>query len=126
PDCAHSLMMMFRTFSLRYRSTDYFAGLLRELRRRRIFTRYWREVYLQERDHIMTNGADLCLHSPEWGHLALFAPTATAVTAAGELHIMFFVPASAQTEDALRQVMKHYLPGDAFKLDTGWPGKVLK
>ncbi|MCX6000154.1 MAG: helix-turn-helix domain-containing protein [Chloroflexi bacterium] len=120
---ARPLLMMFRIFSLRYRSTAYFQALLAELMGHRFFQRYWHEIDTEEEDQCVMNSADLHLHSREWGNLAFFALTSTAVTPAGELHLIIFAPASRKTSATLGEIAVGCRVGGIRRLDTLWPRK---
>jgi len=122
-DHAYQSMMLFRTFSLRYRSTEYFQILLAELRKHRLFRRYWHDVYLDERD-LFADSRHMRLNSPKWGLTAYFSTYLTALTTAGELHLCVYVPASQNTVDVFSQIVQKV--GAQTVLKTGsWPKKGL-
>lgn len=120
---AYTTMMAFRTFTLRYRSTDYFQSLLQEMNKYRLFRRYWREVYFEERDHFV-NGADMRLTSPKWGPLTCFFSAFTALTTALELHLWVAVPMSPETARVFSDIAGCAGEVYAFEVDP-WPQKRL-
>ena len=120
---AYTVMMTFRTSTLRYRSTEYFQSLLREMNRYRLFKRYWREVYFEEKDHFI-NGADMHLSSPKWGPVSCFFAAFTALTVALDLHLWVAVPMFPETTDAFSRIAAHADKMYAFDTDS-WPRKNL-
>ena len=122
-DHAYQTMMVFRTWSLRYRTTAYFQALLQQLKRSRLFRRYWRDVYLREGDHFVDN-RHMFMNSPKWGPLAYFSTYFMALTTVGELRLCVYVPAGPETADVFSQIMKQ--PGGTDILRVGaWPSKKL-
>jgi hypothetical protein len=113
--------MDFRTFTLRYRPTSYFEGLLRDLKKYRLFKRYWSEVYLEQKDHVMTDSLNLRLHLPRGGCLELFTAASTAVSAAGELRLIVWIPGSQDSAKVLWQLIRRRDAGNIFRLDSSWP-----
>jgi hypothetical protein len=120
-DFAYTAVNIFRTLSLAYRSTDYFHSLLAELRKSRLFKRYWSEIYFMERGRKFAK-ADIRVSSPKWGSLALNATTKTAFTPAGELHLAVCVPADQHTSNVCGQVSCQTDEPTVFCL-TPWPDK---
>ena len=115
--------MMFRTVSLRYRSTVYFRTLLRDLERLLQFRRYWQEAYFDERDHFVEN-KQMSMDSPQWGSVAYFPSYLTALTTAGDLHLCLYVPASRDTVTVFSQIFDQPGAADTLRLSP-WPGKPL-
>ena len=122
-DNAYQTMMMFRSVSLRYRSTEYFQALLKDLKKLRQFKRYWREVYLNEQDHFVEN-KQMYMNSPEWGAVAYFPTYLTALTTAGELHLCIYVPASRGTAEVFSQIFAQEDASDLLRLSP-WPERAL-
>jgi transcriptional regulator with XRE-family HTH domain len=122
---AYALIMDFRTFTLRYRPTPYFEGLLRDLKKCRLFKRYWSEVYLEQKDHVITDSLNLRLHLPRGGCLESFTASSTAVSAAGELRLIVWIPGSRDSAKVLWQLMRRHTAGNVFRLDSSWPVKNL-
>lgn len=120
-DFAYTAVNIFRTFSLAYRSTDYFHNLLDELKESRLFKRYWSEIYFREKERQFGN-ADIRANSPKWGPLLLNITTKTAYTTAGELHLAVFVPADQKTANVCGQVLHQIDVPTIFYL-TPWPNK---
>jgi len=117
----YSAIKIFRTRSLRYRSTKYFQELLHELNKLRLFKQYWREVYYYEKDlHFDT--ADIMLNSPKWGAIASFPTVRTAITSAGELYLGVVVPMDRRTAEAFAKIACKIGTPAAFHL-TSWPDK---
>jgi hypothetical protein len=114
---AYTVMMTFRTSTLRYRSTEYFQSLLREMNKYRMFKRYWREVYFEEKDHFIS-GADMYLSSPKWGSVSCFFAAFTALTTALDLHLWVAVPMSPETADAFSCIAAHADKMYAFNVDS--------
>ncbi len=121
PSYAASGMMLFRTRSLRYRATPYFKELLPELKKSRLFKRYWREVYYQEKDHHF-NAVDIRMNSPRWGAITCFPTTRTAITSAGELYLGVVVPADFDTANAFSRITQETGAPVAYCLES-WPDK---
>ena len=105
-DYLYTNVINLRTLSLRYRSTEYFEALLQELKKSRMFRRYWREVYFEEKDHYIDNEY-FRVNSPQWGRLVWFTSSLTALTTAGELQLMVYVPASKETSKAFSQIERN-------------------
>lgn len=118
-DFAFLTMDVFRTFSLEYRSTRYFQDLFGELRRSRLFRRYWSDIYFREGDRQLSN-ADIRVSSPRWGQLSAFIAIRTAYTIAGDLHLAVFVPADGNTADACEKLLVRLPSPPVFSL-TPWP-----
>jgi hypothetical protein len=119
---AYMQMMVFRTWSLPYRSTDYFQNLLQELRKYKMFRRYWREVHYAGEDPFIKTG-DVHLNSPKWGQLAFFASQHTALTSAGELHLTVFAPLSDRTAKVFSQISEGVDGPNVLSLEPSWPQK---
>ena len=122
-DYAYHHMMLFRTFSLRYRSTEYFQELLRHLKKYREFRRYWRGVYFEEKDHFVDN-EHIHMNSPKWGPLVWVSTSLTALTTAGELHFCVYVPANRETANAFAHLVDEAGVASVFRVGS-WPQKVL-
>lgn len=120
-DFAYTAVSVFRTFSLAYRSTEYFHSLLSELRKSRLFKRYWSEIYFMEKEYKFTE-ADIRAMSPQWGPLALNFATKTAFTPDGELHLAVCVPADQKTSSVCAQILEQTDEPSVFCL-TPWPDK---
>jgi len=123
PDIAYHSVNVFRSFSLAYRSTKYFQGLLNELRKHHLFRRYWSEIYFRENDRQFNRliNANLHVTSQKWGPLSLFFTTRTEFTTAGDLHLGVFVPADQKTSSACEKVYQIGSP-TVFNL-TPWPNE---
>ncbi len=119
PDFAFLAMSMFRTFSLEYRSTPYFQSLFSELRKSRLFRRYWSDIYLREDDHQLGN-ADIVASTPKWGSLSLFVAIRMAFTVAGSLHLAVFVPSNHNTYDACEKILRQS-PSPTVIALAPWP-----
>lgn len=124
PDFAFLLMNMFRTFSLECRSTRYFQALFSELRRSRLFRRYWSDIHLSEGDRQFSN-ADIRASSPKWGALSAFIAIRTAFTVAGDLHLAVFVPADQNTADACERILAQSPSPPVFTLSP-WPDTSMR
>lgn len=111
---ASTAMMAIRTLTLRYRSTDYFRSLLREMNKHRIFRRYWRDVYYEQKDHFV-NGIDMHLNTPKWGPVDCFFAAFTALTSAAELHLWVAAPMSQRTAAVFSRMAE----------DTGGPSMIV-
>jgi hypothetical protein len=120
---AHQHMMLFRTFTLRYRATEYFQALLQEMKQYRLFKRYWREVYLQEKGHFVEHQR-VRLHSPTRGPLDCFCSSTAALTTAGDLHFYIFVPANYETSTVFSQTIQRVGTENVVRVGS-WPDKVL-
>lgn len=120
-DFAYVAVNTFRTFSLAYRSTDYFHSLLAELRKSRLFKRYWSEIYLLEKERRFAK-ADIRATSSKWGPVSLIVTTKTAFTPAGELHLAVFVPVDQQTSNVCGK-LAHHVDGPTVFCLTPWPDK---
>jgi hypothetical protein len=121
PDFAYTAVSMFRTFSLAYRSTDYFQDLLSELRKSRLFKRYWSDIYLREKDR-QFNTAKIRANSPRWGALSMIITTRTALTTAGEVHLAVFVPTDINTANITAEISNQGSTSTIFNL-TPWPNE---
>ena len=121
PDFAYTLVNIFRTFSLAYRSTKHFQDLLNELRKSRLFRRYWSEIYFRENDRQLNN-TDIRVSSEKWGDLSMFITTRTALTIAGDLHLAVFVPADQKTSNACEKILSQIGSPTVFNL-TPWPNE---
>jgi transcriptional regulator with XRE-family HTH domain len=115
---AYQVMMIFRTSTLRYRSSKYFEKLLNELKEHKEFKKYWVSVYFDQRDHEVDN-EHIRLDSPVWGHLVYFSTSITAVTVDGELHFCVYVPASPGTAEAFAKIVRQAGHGLHYLAD--WP-----
>ena len=122
-DYAYHNVMLFRTFSLRYRSNFYFQALLQELKKYRAFKRYWRGMYLEEKGH-SPSGGYIHLNSPRWGNVGLFLASLTALTTAGELHFCVYVPTTYDTTCLLSQLLGQGDAASIFRVGS-WPEKTL-
>ena len=120
-DFAYHAVSIFRTYSLAYRSTKKFQDLLDELRKSRLFKRYWDEIYFTEKERKFSS-AYIRTASPRWGNLSMFITSRTALTTAGELHLAVFAPADAKTSNACDQVLHLIGSPTVFNL-TPWPNK---
>jgi hypothetical protein len=118
-------MMLFRTLSLRYRATEYFQQLLRELKQHRRFRQYWQGVHFQERDHFVDSRLMHYL-SRQGSRLAYFYSYLTALTTAGELYLCTYVAASPETAEAFSLTAKQVGSPRVFHVDPHWPEKKLK
>ncbi len=121
PTYAANSMMLFRTRSLRYRATEYFKELMIELKKSRLFKRYWREVYYQEKDHNF-NAVDIRMNSPRWGAISCFTTTRIAITTAGELYLGVVVPADFDTASAFARITQETGAPVAYCMEA-WPNK---
>ncbi len=121
PSYAANSMMLFRTRSLRYRDTPYFKELLVDLKKSRLFKRYWREVYYQEKDHNF-NAVDIRMNSPRWGSISCFTTTRTAIATAGELYLGVVVPADYETSNTFARIIHETGVPVVYCLES-WPNK---
>ncbi len=113
-------VMIFRTLTLRYRTTKYFKELFRELNRYKDFEHYWSKAQFWEKDHFVDN-EEICLKSPERGHLVFFSTSVTALTTLGDLYFCVYVPATPHTVHTFSQMVKR-CSTDMIPL-ASWPKK---
>lgn len=113
-------IMHFRTYSLRYRSTPYFSKLLSASRKYPSFNRCWRDVYWNEKDHII-DGGDFQFSSPIWGNLEYIVPIYTVLTVHGYLFLSVYTPTNLETLKAFNSIVEQ-VGTDAYRLAT-WPEK---
>lgn len=118
-DFAYIVVDMFRTFSLAYRSTEYFRDLLIELRKYRLFRKYWSEIYFRENDR-QFNSSDIRVTSSKWGAISLFITIRTAFTIAGDLHLAVFVPSDERASKACDKILSQIAEPMVFTLNQ-WP-----
>lgn len=123
PNVLYETMRAFRAVSLRYRSTEYFQGLLEELKRSLLFRRYWRDVYFHEKDHFV-DSRRIQFDSPRWGLLTWFYWELPALTSAGELLLCVCVPASHDTVQAFELIVQQDGATKPVRLAC-WPDKVV-
>ena len=119
PDFAYTVVNIFRTFSLAYRSTEYFQDLLNELRKSRLFRRYWSEIYFRENDR-QFNSSDIRVTSSKWGAMSMFITIRTAFTISGDLHLAVFVPADQRASKACEKILSQIAAPIVFTLNQ-WP-----
>jgi transcriptional regulator with XRE-family HTH domain len=119
-DYAYQNMMIFRTSSLQYRATPYFAELFQALWVYPQFRIYWRNVFDQERDYFI-NTEHIHLDSPRWGDLIFFSTFFTAITTAGNLYLYVYVPVTRPTSQVFAQLMEQ--SGTDLKQVGHWPEK---
>ena len=124
PDFAFLVINMFRTFSLEGRSTPYFQGLFSELRKSRLFRRYWGDIYYREEDPQLST-ADIRASSQKWGQMSAFIAIRTAYTVAGDLHLAVFVPADHSTADACDKIMGRSSARTVYSL-APWPDSLAR
>lgn len=105
-NCAYAAINAFRTFSLAYRSTQYFHDLLHELRKSRLFKRYWSEIYFREKAYGLNN-INIDINSSSVGHLSVFISFQTLFTKNGELHVFVLNPRNKETANAFTQALEH-------------------
>jgi hypothetical protein len=120
-DLAFQTVMLFRTVTLRYRATDHFQNLLRELNKYRLFKRYWREVYYEEKDQFVDDRR-IRVRSPKWGLLLSYCTTVTALTSAGELHLCTYAPTDYRTAQAFSEIAQQNTGPKAYRAES-WPDK---
>jgi transcriptional regulator with XRE-family HTH domain len=118
-DFAFSAVSVFRTFSLSYRSTEYFHALLSDLRKSYLFRRYWSDIYFSEMAHQPSNVC-LRMHSSRWGASSMFFTDRTAFTTAGELHLTVFIPTDSKTASIFDRVAQQIDKPTIYHL-TPWP-----
>jgi hypothetical protein len=116
---AFETVMLFRTVSLRYRATEHFQNLLRELKRFRLFQRCWREVYFEEKDQFVDT-RHIRFKSSQWGPLVTYVTYLTALTTAGELHLCVHVPTTRETANAFSQILEQSGQPRTYRLAC-WP-----
>jgi len=121
-NCAYAAINAFRAFSLAYRSTQYFQDLLHELRKFRLFKRYWSELYLTEKTYGVQN-INIDVDSSKMGRLAVFISFQTIFTKNGELHVFVLNPRNRDTADAFARAMEH--SQTVIQL-ASWPNTNLK
>lgn len=121
PNYAYQNMMVFRTLSFKYRSSNYFQGLLEELLQFPYFRRYWQEVYCQERDHILDN-EHIHFNHRLWGPMNFFSTSLTALSSAGELYFWTYVPATQRTTEIFVRIMEQN--GSGLFPTSHWPNKM--
>jgi len=105
-NCAYAAINAFRAFSLAYRSTQYFQDLLHELRKFRLFKRYWSEIYFREKTYGVKN-INIDVNSSNMGHLSVFISFQTIFTKKGELHVFVLNPRNRDTADAFTRALEH-------------------
>ena len=116
-------MILFRTASLRYRSTEYFQSLLKELKKSLRFRHHWRDVYFEEKDHFVET-RQMYFDSPKWGPVSYFPAYLTAVTSAGELHLCVYAPTTSETAEVFMEIHRRCGDSDPVVLDY-WLGSDL-
>ena len=116
-NCACAAINAFRTFSLAYRSTQYFQDLLQELRKSRLFKQYWSEIYFREKA-CRFNNINIDINASKAGHLSLFVTFQTMFTTDSELHLFVLTPRDRDTANAFAQALEHSTT--VFHL-TSWP-----
>lgn len=110
-DYAYQNMMIFRNYTLRYRSTEYFQNLLTELKKLPQFKRYWREwrdpywreEYFEQKDHFIDN-EHIHQNSEKLGAIVYFSTAITALTTFCDLHFCVYVPATAHTASMFLEI----------------------
>ena len=127
-DYAYQNMMIFRNYTLRYRSTDYFQELLEELKKLPHFKKYWREwrdpywreEYFGQKDHFIDNEY-IYQNSRKMGALVYFSTAITALTTFCDLHFCVYVPATSHTANMFLEISQDN--GADIMQVSPWPKK---
>ena len=89
-------LQFFRFTSLRYRTTEHFATILKALRGIRDFRKCWNEIHFED--------GDTCGHfesyehkHPSYGRVKYLSIATPTITNAGELYLIMFIPANGAT-----------------------------
>ncbi len=116
-------MMNFRTCTLRYRATDYFAYLFTELRRWPLFRKYWEYgITTEARDHCTDNEYIQLNLPPEQGGKLTFISTAfSATTREGDLLFNIYIPLGSATVAHFDAMVAEV--GTTVHLTHAWPHK---
>lgn len=115
-------MMNFRTMTLRYRATNYFSYLSRELNKWPLFQKYWQRTKLQMHDYF-TDYEEIHLYTPHpYGqHLVFFSSNFRALTAHGELYLCTYIPQNLETHRAFEWMAEQC--GTKVHCLGDWPDK---
>lgn len=119
-DVATRNMQFFRKTTLRYRSTPYFVHLHNELRKNRMYRKFWAEAHLDEND----NYAEIEFYDyrhPVFGAVRYLATISSTVTRHGELFFTCYVPTNPHTAQVFADLAKD--AGTGVHRWGDWPKK---
>lgn len=102
---AYQNMMMFRSSTLRYRTTPYYNQLFDCLWQHPAFRRHWNNAYDIEKDYFIDT-EEIVMSTLDGYRLSFFSSDTTAVTTAGELRYCVYVPKTAETRDFFSQLIE--------------------
>jgi len=95
---AYQNMMMFRSSTLRYRTTTYYKELFDCLWQHPIFRQYWTSAYHIDKDYFIDD-EEIVMNTSNGYVLSFFSSDTTAVTTAGELHYCVYIPTTLKTRE---------------------------
>lgn len=119
---AYQNMMMFKTYSLRYRAKPHFNEILQALSHYSWFRMYWREAYHIEKTHLHNN-EHIYLHTPEWGELTYYSANFQTITPCGTLYFCTYNPLTANTADLFTKFVEQ--AGSMMVPTQDWPSTSL-
>jgi transcriptional regulator with XRE-family HTH domain len=119
---AYANMTLFRTFTLRFRSTPYFASLLSQMLRWPLFKRYWQDLPYAESDYsIDSEYVRMC--SPDLGPVNCYSTMYRVITRYGYLLLVTNIPTDARTAQVVYDLIQQ--DGTRVHCFAPWPEKVL-
>jgi transcriptional regulator with XRE-family HTH domain len=90
-------VQFFRSITLRQRFSDYFQVCFGQLRHYPLFRQYWQQAALEESRDVPFHGERYAYCHENLGTLDYLHATTTALTAAGELHLVVLIPLDQAT-----------------------------
>jgi transcriptional regulator with XRE-family HTH domain len=119
---AYANMTLFRTYTLRFRSTPYFASLLSQMLRWPLFKRYWQDLPYTESDYsIDSEYVRMC--SPDLGPVSCYSTMYRVITRYGYLLLVTNIPTDARTAQVVYDLVQQ--GGTQVHCFAPWPEKDL-
>jgi len=112
------LMQHFRVTTLKYRHTDRFRAIFRDLYQYPLFQDFWARTKYAEED-LYHRWDGIAYHHPELGPLNYFATEVTTLTSCEELFLVTYIPRDRQTTETLEGVAERV--GINMHRATAWP-----
>lgn len=115
------LVQHFRATSLKYRHTERFQAIFRDLYQYPLFQDFWARTKYADED-LYQRWDGIIYHHPELGPLSYIATEATTLTGREDLFLVTYIPRDQQTMQALETLASRV--GTNFHRAVTWPYEV--
>ena len=124
--CITQNLQFFKTITLPHRASPYFAYLLKGFRKDKdmsLFNAYYAESMHGDSEDFYIEDEVLIFNHEKLGRIRCYSPSMEAVTAAGALYLLIYIPADLQTLRVFSQLAEACRCGTGVVRLAGWPHK---